>query len=201
MASKDTVPVTLDIAGFYFSKTVHLPEGSTVEDLMKEVKKTTSSQTPSLDFDTETILGRRFVDSITIEHSEATAQSRQKDKTTGVQRPRVYPAGTYSNADEAVRFKDNDPDKPLIAVDRNKTGVMAWQYYVYDADGVDVNRKSGPRRIVPFSDPFTTVDADGNEQIRGLKKNDTVVWRLIMIRTRPDTGVRDKEPDELTLAG
>ncbi|MEM6482167.1 MAG: hypothetical protein AAF681_10000 [Pseudomonadota bacterium] len=188
---EETVTVSLDIAGFYFlAENVEVTKGATVKDLMKVVsEKKLGTNGATLNFDTEIIEGKEFLDSISIEHNDKSAISRQSDD-------RVYPAGVYASADEKIILGAEGLRSPLLASSRNATGVLAWQYYVYDSSGVDLNRKFGPRRVVPFSEPFT-VKEDGEDEVdRGLEAGDTVVWRLVQIRTRPDGGVRPQTSAE-----
>lgn len=168
------VKVTIDIAGYYYREVVEVPEGATVQTAMKEAEKLESF--PKLKITTETFKEKLFLDSITVTHSGGSAESGQ---TKNEPVKRTYPDGIYSGADDAVQVSEDGTQ--LIAVDQNATSVNAWQYYIYDKDSVDLNRKAGTRRIVPFSEVF---DIDG--EMRGLKDKDVIVWRQITIRTRPN---------------
>ncbi|MEM6858350.1 MAG: hypothetical protein AAF559_10805 [Pseudomonadota bacterium] len=186
------IDIKLDIAGFYFRYETKIEEGSTVKQLMQKVKEETHTvgfQGAKLDFESECItineMPKEFLDAITIEHTDTSARSGQK-YGPGNNDVRLYPGGIYSAADEAGDFAiPSDNTQPFVATDRNKTGLLAWQYYVYDAKGVDVSRApttSATRRVIPYSKTITR-DA---EAIVGLQHDDTVVWRLIMVRTRPN---------------
>lgn len=179
------VNVNLDIAGFYYrADSLEVNDGAPVIHLMVAARSAVSSTGALLDFDTESVAGKVFLDSITVTHANGSAVSGQQYTTAALNGSRVYPNGVYANADEAGFFEDGTNSSPFIAADRNKTGLMAWQYYVYDKHFIDLNRAGGPRRVVPFTEDFARPD-----KTRGLKDGDTVVWRLIMVRTRPDGGL------------
>lgn len=185
--------VNLDVAGFYYRFfDVEVEDGSAVKALMDAVNNVLvpagnkGSVGAKLTFDTEELDKKVFIDSISVTHLGGSAKSGQKDEK-GSYSARTYPDGIYANADEAGIIKEDVPTKPFVALDRNKTGLMAWQYYVYDANFVDLNRKFGPRKVVPFTEKFER-SADGQPP-RGLQTGDTVVWRLVQIRTRPDGGL------------
>ncbi|MEM9975971.1 MAG: hypothetical protein AAF771_17480 [Pseudomonadota bacterium] len=189
---KKMVAVNLDIAGFYYAfHGAQVEEGAPVIELMKAVRGKAAANGAVLDFDGEPRAAPVNLDSITVTHEGMSAVSRQKspqaDDGTFSPSNRTYPDGIYAAADEAVFFLDSTSSSPLVAADRNKTGVMTWQYYVYDSNQVDLNRKGGPRKLVPFTKVFDRL----GESVRGLQEGDTVVWRLIMIRTRPDGGLGD----------
>ncbi|MDX8353964.1 hypothetical protein [Cognatiyoonia sp. IB215182] len=180
------ITVTIDVAGFYYGREVQVEEGATVEAAMQAA--TNLPNTPSLSFTTETLANKVFLDSITIQHNYGSAKSRQSIPEQGEpDLQRVYPDGIYSGADDAVDFDTAVTPPRLVAFDQNATKVNAWQYYVYDQDFVDINRKAGSRRIVPFTEVLTV---DGEP--RGLKNKDTVVWRRVTICTRPDGGLGPK---------
>lgn len=208
MTSDEMVNVNLDIAGFYFRQDkVSVPEGATVQALMEKVKAATKNAPPGtarFSFDTETLTviengeerTREFLDSISVTHQGGTAISGQNSK-------RVYDDGIYAAADEKVLLGKGGLDSPLIAAARNATGILAWQFYIYDKNFVDLNRKglngSGqPRKVVPFTEQFSRIDEDGN-RLYGLQQGDTVVWRLIQIRTRPGPNVRPLTAAELAM--
>ncbi|MEL6621989.1 MAG: hypothetical protein AAFQ11_03850, partial [Pseudomonadota bacterium] len=67
--------------------------------------------------------------------------------------------------------------------DPNKATVTAWQYYIYDRTFVDKNRaNAGPRRSVRA---FTESKID-----YPLENGDTVVWRLITLILKPNSGMQ-----------
>lgn len=180
--------VRIDVAGFYYGRDVEVREGATVEEAMQAASNLPGL--PFLNYTTEEINGRVFLDAILITHGTGTAKSRQSDDSgTPPASPRIYEPGIYSAADDAVDFTEVNGTPRLVAFDQNKTKVEAWQYYVYDKHSVDINRAFGPRKVVPFTEPFTA----GAEQ-RGLKDGDTVVWRQVTICTRPDGGLGPKLP-------
>ncbi|MEO0566533.1 MAG: hypothetical protein AAF066_02295 [Pseudomonadota bacterium] len=188
---ENMVSVSLDIAGFYFrALDVPVPDGSPVRALMDAVRNRKLGENgATLEFDTEFINGQEFLDSITVNHIDGSAISGQSTD-------RVYPDGVYAAADEKITLQPGGLLSPLLASSRNATGVLAWQYYVYDADSVDLNRRFGPRRVVPFSEVFKVKDDQDELVPRGLKEGDTVVWRLVQIRTRPDGGIRPQTDAE-----
>ena len=170
--------VTLDIAGFYYRQQVELPDDdvvNSVKDVM--IAAQALGGTPSLSFAGEIIDGREFLDNITVTHRGNSAVSGQtlNDATAD---QRIYDDGAYAAADDFVIFGSVDrPDgttlKRLISPE-GKRIVSAWQYYVYDAQFVDLNRRGGTRRVVPYSVPL-----DVGDELRGIRDGDTVVWRRI----------------------
>ena len=166
--------VTLDIAGFFFDRTVTIPKGSTVEDLMQAVKKANDPKdTSSAIFDFQPGIGKEsgFIDEISILHRGGSAKSRQKGG-------RVYPDGLYSYADDPVEMKK----KRLSPEGKDSGIVLAWQYYVYSKKSVDKNRENSgiKREIVPFSD---------SKRDYPLENGDTVVWRLVALSLGPTKGL------------
>ena len=169
--------VKLDIAGMYFGLNVDVAEGATVKDVMDAAVAATANNAgtklPTFLYSAETVLGKLTVNTITIVHREKSAKSRQAPEAGSD--PRHYPNGVYSYSDDAVILRNNG----LRALDPNRSFVLAWQYYVYNADGVDLARmRGGPtRKVVSFSE---TVDKGYD-----LKEGYSVVWRLVGIFTRP----------------
>lgn len=166
--------VTLDIAGFFFDKTVKIPKGSTVKDLMQAVKDANDpNDNKTAIFDFREGIGQEsgFIDEISILHRGNSAKSRQKGG-------RVYPDGLYSYADDPVEKKK----KRLSPEGKDSGIVLAWQYYVYSKKSVDKNREGSgiKREIVPFSD---------SKKDYPLEDGDTVVWRLIALSLGPTKGL------------
>ncbi|MEL7544945.1 MAG: hypothetical protein AAGJ70_14370 [Pseudomonadota bacterium] len=163
----DDVEVTLDIAGMYFRRKVMVAETATVEDVMIAARDANTANDAEFSFDSEVIDGKTFLDGITVKHRNGSAKSGQDNR-------RVYPDGTYQYYDDSVTI---DPVSGLFKPkDPNKLFVLAWQYYVYDKDGIDLSRfRSKPRKVVPF----TTSDTDF--EFKREFAPYTVVWRLIAI--------------------
>lgn len=190
-AKDNTITVTLDIAGFYYGEEIEVPyEGKliSVKDVMLAARKRTSF--PKLEFTGEVLpVGakqKEFCDTIIVVHQGGTAKSRQGGG-------RSYDDGTYLAADDPVFFT-----KDRLVSPEGKSIVSAWQYYVYDTDFVDLNRRfaaqekakkpslpKGYRVVVPYSIPFEVTDATG--ELRGIKPGDTIVWRRVSICLAPTT--------------
>jgi len=76
----------------------------------------------------------------------------------------------------AVDFKNG----LLVGTDPTKNYVLAWQFYVYDKNGVEHARTNGTKRsIISF--------AEKNPAKMGyvLEDGSTVVWRLVAIFYKP----------------
>ncbi len=173
------IHVTLDIAGMYFDHTVAIHENSTVKNLMDKVKQETSNSPRGARFDylPEPLGKNNQVNSITVEHRNGSAESRQTRHKS--EQKRFYSDGIYSFADDMVVINGK-----VLSVDPNKSSVSAWQYYVYDKHGNEQarNNKDGrsgiARKIVAF-------DASPTEGGYELKEGSCVVWRLVTIFVRP----------------
>jgi hypothetical protein len=169
--------VKLDIAGMYFGLNVDVMEGATVKDVMDAAVAATANNAgtrlPTFLYSAETVLGKLTVNTITVVHRENSAKSRQAPEAGS--NPRHYPNGVYSYSDDSVILKNNG----LRALDPNRSFVLAWQYYVYDGEGIDLARMRGgsTRKVVSFAE---TVNKGYD-----LKDGYSVVWRLIAIFTRP----------------
>jgi hypothetical protein len=184
LSGSPTMPqVTLDIAGMYFSESVTVPEGATIKDLMDAVVTKTNpplgNNKASFNYRSEKFDDdSKQINTITITHRGGSAKSRQTKGGQGT--GRTYPNGIYSYTDDAV--KELLPNKPLRAANPNQNAILAWQYYVYDAEGRDLARAAGAsRKIVPFDAP----PSDGGYS---LGEGYTVVWRLITICVRSTHG-------------
>lgn len=169
--------VEVDVTGFYYRRNVSLPDDNTtktVKDAMIAAKALGGF--PALDFTGETLNNREFISNIIVTHSGDTAISGQ---TLGSENPRIYEDGVYNAGDDFVIFGQVG-GVPRLVSPEGKRIISAWQYYVYDSNSVDLNRANGPRRVVPYSEPFSAGAA-----IRGLQDGDTVVWRRVSICVAP----------------
>jgi hypothetical protein len=184
-AMKDMISVNLDIAGFFFRIAVQVPANATVKDVMDAAVAATAggptATTPKLTYSSEDYSADpngKTINTLTVIHADGSAKSGQTNQdmtSTG----RVYGDGIYYFTDDAVLLpKEGDTVRRLRPADPNKSSVQAWQYYVYDKDGVDQARKpeARSRRIVPF---------DSTAGGYTLTENSTVVWRLVGIFLRP----------------
>ena len=133
---------------------------------------------------------RRFLRTIIVSHSGGTAESGQ-NTADGTSINRTYPDGVYVGEDDKVSFS-SDAQNPILVSDDGLPKVQAWQYYVYNAAKVDLNRAAGPRRIVPYTDCFPS-----NENPRVFQDDDTVVWRQVSICVAPTFGANS---DSLKVA-
>ncbi len=164
--------VKLDIAGMYFSFEASVAAGACVKDVMDDVAVKTRApgyEGPRFRYTTETIGTFLSLNGIRIDHVNGSAVSRQ-DAT------RVYPDGIYRYDDDAVDFKNG----LLVGTDPTKNYVLAWQFYVYDKNGVEHARKDGAKRsIVSFA------EKDPAKMGYALEDGSTVVWRLVAIFYKP----------------
>ncbi len=176
--------INLDIAGMYYSRhAITVPVGSTVKDVMLEaVRLDTTSPNRRLSFTGETSPnGQEYLSSIEIAHL-VPAESRQLSG-------RLYPVGRYVGRDTPVSFVQSSVtgSSPVISADDGSLrSVLAWQYYVYDKNFVDKNRRAGKssakdkasmgRSIIPYN----TADEQN-----ALEEGDTIVWRLVVIFIKP----------------
>ena len=187
--------VKLDIAGMFFQVSVPVDEDATVEDVMKAAERQTAGgmgpEGETFRYTGEVVTsptGRlQTVNTITVVHRNGSARSRQTYSNTG--NGRRYKDGIYSYSDNA-RFDAEGNFKPL---DPNAEFVLAWQYYVYDADGKESARSGQPRRVVSYAD---------NSADRGytLAEGSTVVWRLVAIFTGPTHASLDQIEEPVNIA-
>ncbi|MEL7528843.1 MAG: hypothetical protein AAFN16_23955 [Pseudomonadota bacterium] len=171
--------VLIDVAGFYYRRSVTLPDGGatkTVKDAMVAAKSLGGF--PELDFTGETTGGREFLSNIIITHAGGTAVSGQT-LSEALPDQRIYEDGVYNAGDDFVIFGEVNGQKRLISPE-GKRIISAWQYYVYDENSVDLNRANGPRKVVPYSEPFQV-----GALVRGLQDGDTIVWRRVSICVAP----------------
>lgn len=125
---------------------------------------------PRFRYSNETIGTFLSIDGVRVDHVDGSAKSRQNPS-------RIYPKGIYRYNDDAVDFNDKGL---LVGTDPTKNYVLAWQYYVYDAKGVEHSRKDGvTRNIVSFA------ERDPAKMGYKLEEGSTVVLRLIAIFYKP----------------
>jgi hypothetical protein len=189
--------VKLDVAGMFFGIEVPFVENESIRDLHLRIQNLTNApgyptNLARIEFLEEPFSNGEFqVDGITITHRNQSGKSRQmmtdangNPVVNGAGEPvrRIYQAGIYHFSDDSVAPEARRPTEGLRAVDPNKAFISAWQYYVYNADGVELARRrpdgSAPivREIVPYSRRRAAdIIQDGQ----------TIVWRLITIFVRP----------------
>jgi hypothetical protein len=207
--------VKLDVSGMFFGIEVDFVAGETIRDLLLRVQALTNApgydlNKPKIEFLEEPFDHGEFqLDGITVTHRNRSGLSRQvkTDKLTGMiivneageAVRRTYQGGIYHFSDDSAKVDADRPTQGLRAVDPNKPFVSAWQYYVYDIDGVDLARKrpvgGDPilREIVPYS---------RRKPVDIIEDGQTIVWRLITIFVRPthadrsdyNIATRDKTP-------
>jgi len=180
--------ITVDIAGMYYGREVHLnddpgsDEPYTVRDALIAARKAdqesrrNGDKNPQLNF-AEDDRPTPFLRSISVDHVE-NAVSRQNPA-------RTYPAGEYAFRSDGVALgARTDGTEGFVAVDQdgNPTGkrfIQTWQYYVYNAAGVDISRAASSavtRRVIPFS-----VADESNK----LEDGSQIVFRLVTIFIDP----------------
>lgn len=170
--------VNLEITGFFYRREVLVPDGaSTVKEVMDAAEEL--SGFPKLVVIPEAAGG--FLKTIIVSHAGNTAISGQT-QVDGSSVSRTYPDGVYVGEDDKVSFSANEQN-PILVSDDGLSQVNAWQYYVYDASSVDLNRQAGARRIVPYTNPFPSTEAP-----RPFQDDDTVVWRQVTISVAPTFG-------------
>jgi len=170
--------VKLEITGFFYRQEVLVPDGAnTVKEVMDAAEELTGF--PKLVVIPEANGG--FLKTLIVSHAGSSAGSGQ---TQGDGSPisRTYPDGVYVGEDDKVSFSENEQN-PILVSEDGLSQVRAWQYYVYDANSVDLNRQAGSRRIVPYTNPFPSAEAP-----RAFVDGDTVVWRQVTISVAPTFG-------------
>ena len=171
--------VNLEITGFFYRREVLVPNGATT---VKEVMNAAEALTgfPKLVVIPEAAGG--FLKTLIVSHAGDTADSGQT-KGNGASVGRTYPDGVYVGEDDKVSFSPNEQN-PILVSEDGLAQVRAWQYYVYNANFVDLNRQAGSRRIVPYTSPFLP----SAEAPRPFQDDDTVVWRQVTISVAPTFG-------------
>ena len=119
-----------------------------------------------------------FINEIALLHLKP-PMSRQLREGQSVNRS--YDAGRYAYADDPVKpVTVEASDDPTVKIPRLARAdgrdlpfVLAWQYYLYDAEGRDLARASGTTRTIEAAST-RLLDADV-----------TIVWRLIAIMLKP----------------
>lgn len=174
--------VTVDVAGMYYGRKVQVEEGASVRDALEAARKADKAdrkageKVPQLNFAEDDRSPDPFLRSITVDHM-VPAKSRQGLRT--------YPAGEYTFRSDGVAIGTRtDGTEGFIAVDQDgiatgKRFIQTWQYYVYDANGVDISRAAGSaetRTVVPFSRP---------EASNTLVDGGQIVLRLVTIFLEP----------------
>lgn len=173
-----TIDVTLDVAGFYFNEKVTVARDATVETVMEAVRLKTRMSSKRFQYETkmkenfETKEVDLFVNRISIEYADA--KKPPKSRQTGIAKD----LGTYAFSDSDLDSyrSSNSSDVYLI-----KNLLLAWQYYVYDKEGVDYARsRKGAlnRKIVSFT-------RSSRDEGVPFEDGDTVVWRLVAILAGP----------------
>jgi len=184
MSQTASLTVKVDIAGFYFAKTVpNVPFGSTILDVMSLIAEegrdgpvpTDNGVRAQLRFSSNH--PKRFLDTIDIAFADP-PESRQKNQPGSYLKPVVgrYAATDFNGAEVAIAAG---------------SAILAWQYYVNTATfeggviksvGAPLNgsgaNPDGTRIIEPF----------GGYK---LERDALVTWRLITIAT---TGLVEPEP-------
>lgn len=159
--------LTIDIAGFYYSSKVTVQDTDTFLNAMNAASAADlaapAGSRPVLEFTTESLDGKVFIDGISIRHPKPPASRQDPSRT--------YAAGLYEYFDDDVVLKPGGGFEPA---DPNTPYVLAWQYYAYDAEGRDADRSGQrvERKVVPFS-----------QQTVGTTT--LLVWRLVAIFLRP----------------
>jgi len=166
------IKVNIDITGFYFSKTIEVPSGTTVADAMEKLTgtpvTTDSGVKATLNFSRDT---RKFLTSIDLDFETAPIPRQDNAGAVGQLMPGIYGA----------------TDDELLTLQKGK-GLLTWQFYVNAATfgphnkvetiGNILNRRTSlpdgttVRKIEPFASFKLTQDC-------------LVTWRLIVIATGP----------------
>ena len=140
--------IKLRIVGNFFRMDVDLASGTVKDVLDAAVTQSRPTRT-------------RFRYTVEMKNnlsSPTTFTASYADSFTSSDSGIMYPAGTYSLAEDLDR-------RPAYTV---------WQYYLFDADNNFLNRGRG---FVPFDDPATTVTS-----------GQSVVWRLVSVLAGPNPG-------------
>ena len=174
------IKVNIDITGFYFSATIDVASGATVEAAMRQLSNkqivTNNGKKAILQFSRDT---RDFLTSIEINYLDA-PQSRQKRKSQAV--ASVMP--DESNVPNLLKGTYGATDaEPLVL--KSGKGLLTWQYYVnaasFEGDKVtDIGVLLNGR--TPGNPKDRVIEPFGRFQ---LTQNCLVTWRLIVIATGP----------------
>jgi hypothetical protein len=173
MSENTTITVKLDVAGFYYGKTLAgVKKGATILDVMHRIA---ALGTDATDNGTRAALRfssnhpRKFLDTIDISFTD-TPKSRQVGQPNG-----------YLNLTPG-RYAASDFGQENVAITAG-SAILAWQYYVNEATFENGKLKSigsplngsatvpvGDRKIEPFG-------------AYSLDRDCIVTWRLIVITT------------------
>ena len=182
-----TISVSLDIAGFYyFRHNIIVPDNATVRQVMDQARSldladyAAGKTTPVLHY-TSSMDENEYMQSITVHHFEP-AKSRQRRSGEPA---REYAPGEYSFRSDGVKVTSPPvPYQPLTALDIagaviNRPATVTWQYYIYDAVGVEEARR--------FQDKDTRVKVPFSKRDRSnmLSDGGTIVWRAVVIMIAP----------------
>lgn len=177
--------VTVDVAGMYYGRLVHLDKvNPTVKDALDAARLTDKAErksgldVPQLNY-AEDDRNPSFLRSITVDHMVPVESRQTRDLPDS--NKRFYPAGEYTfRSDGVAEGLRSDGSFGFVSVDQGgkptgKNFIQTWQYYVYDKNGVDISRKGSTaniRKVVPFSinDPSNILE-DGGQ----------IVFRLVTI--------------------
>lgn len=149
--------IRLDITGFYYEIEVENNGANTVGEIMRRAAgvRAPNGGVLSAEFDS-----RGFVTELKVVYDGSSEPvSRQENSPFGPRRP----LGTYRYADDVLSQSNR------ISGSGSIPGLLAWQYYVFDAE---MRQKNSDRRILSTTEvPSTYSLVDG----------DRIVWRLIGI--------------------
>lgn len=171
----DPIKVNIDIAGFFFEKTVIMPRGSTLQQAMTAIEAMGTTQ---LDNGTRGKLlftpANGFVSNITIEF-ETTPLPRQ----TNTSLPNLRP-GRYGLTDGFAVQSSQGPED-LIGV-----AGLNWQFYVHAAtfEGDKVVSKGEALNVRTQEDGMLKRKIDPFSGF-SLMQDVAVVWRAIVIMDSP----------------
>lgn len=165
------IKVKLDIAGFYFSHTLVVAQGTTLQAAMDQVVARTGDSDTQFTYGTANSGMRVFVDQIAIKFTEAAPQPRQ----SGLDGYLDLTPGRYAARDETRVL--------------TSAGVaeLTWQYYANAAEfsGDDLGMVGRPLNREPDGkDPITRRIVEFSKFT--LDQNCLVTWRLIAIMVAGD---------------
>lgn len=154
------MPITLDITGFYYSIDVSEVGANSVLDVLNRANEVRSPNGGVLSFELEDAGDRgKFVKRLTVTYDEnSNPVTRQKDNP---RLPLERKKGVYSYVDNVLDLSNRIGNEGTVP------GLLAWQYYVFDRNGMTQNQdrkiRSASLGVFPFADGWR------------------VVWRLVGI--------------------
>jgi hypothetical protein len=172
----------LDIAGFYYRRSnISAKPNPTVQDIMNAAsdadiaERAAGGKNPLLQYMVDPS-HPAFISTISVHHLTRAISGQMNEKAPR----RSYDPGEYVFTDEPVLpMTNSNGDIYFVAADQNgqpiaSNSIRTWQYYIYDANGVERSRAPGviERKVVPFSQQPV---ADGS----------TIVWRVVSIFLKP----------------